>query len=178
MIRGGEYAESFWLPVLGPTCLWLLRACAYGFDEGEGFTVPWSDMAAAIGLQAGSGSCAPLRKSLERLVRFGLAERIDGQRYAVRDRLPWVPRQLARTWPVSRQRAHPLWEDAADAADAEHAAGRRAWRYTVEQHALGMSVDELRAQLDRRCDDPALRAELIGWAQTTRRYSRQCLTMS
>src|SRR4029079_11787921 len=45
------YVERFWLGVLGPSAIWLLRRLASGLDaEPAGFALPLADTAQSIGL--------------------------------------------------------------------------------------------------------------------------------
>ena len=68
------YAETFWLPTLGPTALLLLRHLADRFEEHpQGLTLPVADTAAALGLGPRDGEQSPLVRSLNRLQQFDLA---------------------------------------------------------------------------------------------------------
>ena len=68
------YAETFWLPTLGPTALLLMRHLADRFERTpEGVELPVADTAAALGLGARDGASSPLMKSLGRLHQFELA---------------------------------------------------------------------------------------------------------
>ena len=68
------YAETFWLPTLGPTALLLMRHLADRFERTpEGVELPVADTAAALGLGARDGASSPLIQSLGRLHQFELA---------------------------------------------------------------------------------------------------------
>src|SRR4051812_14826599 len=83
------YAETFWLPTLGPTSLLLLRHLADRFEHSpDGIDLPVADTAAALGLGPREGQQSPLIRSLGRLQQFELAH-ADGETHiAVRRALP------------------------------------------------------------------------------------------
>ena len=55
------YAETFWLPTLGPTALLLLRHLADRFEiDPAGLDLPVADTAAALGLGTRDGQHSPL----------------------------------------------------------------------------------------------------------------------
>lgn len=87
------YAETFWLPVLGPASLVLLRRVADCFDDRPaGFPLPLAPTAASLGL-GHSGACnAPLIRTLGRVITFGMAT-VQGDHLAVRRRLPPLARR-------------------------------------------------------------------------------------
>lgn len=92
-----EYVETFWLTVLGPSCVLVLRRFGWWLElQPDGFEVPIEDLARTVGLGTGAGRRAPIVRTLARLVEFNLAL-IDGSHYAIRVALPpLVPRQVAR----------------------------------------------------------------------------------
>ncbi len=60
------YAETFWLPTLGPTALLLLRHLADRFErEPAGVDLPVAETAAALGLGARDGEHSPLAQDVE-----------------------------------------------------------------------------------------------------------------
>src|SRR5215217_5676527 len=94
------YAETFWLPTLGPTSLLLLRHLADRFDRApERLTLTVAETAAALGLGTGESENAPLMRSFGRLVQFDLACRA-GDDFAVRRKVPPVNRRHIRRLPV------------------------------------------------------------------------------
>ena len=112
-----EYAERYWLGVVGPSTLLLLRRFARGFDEFPGgFHVDVAETARALGLGRGTGRNAPLQRSIDRACTFGLARRLAPEHGAgshpvveVRLHLPHLaPHQLARL-PESVRRSHDAW---------------------------------------------------------------------
>src|SRR4051812_50122567 len=83
------YAETFWLPTLGPTSLLLLRHLADRFDRStEPLQLVVAETAAALGLGTGQSENAPLMRSVLRLVQFDLACRSGEDTFAVRRNVP------------------------------------------------------------------------------------------
>ena len=88
-----DYAETYWLPVLGPSALWTLRRVAAWLDaHPEGFPVPLAPLAGELGLGGGTLRNAPLIRTLTRLVVFDMAA-IRGDVLAVRRALPPLARR-------------------------------------------------------------------------------------
>lgn len=105
----GDYAESHWLPVLGPSALlalrWMSRALA---SHPQGLEVAHRDFARAIGLGDRTGSHAPSVRCLERLCYFDLARSAGatpaGRALAVRTHVPDLPEHLRRRLPRELRR--------------------------------------------------------------------------
>jgi hypothetical protein len=104
------YAERFWLPVLGPTSLWLLRHLAWCLEAGpEGVELDLGLTAQRIGLGRGEGRNSPLQRAIRRLVNFRLAQFAASGELAVLRRVPVLSKQhLSRLDPASRA-AHLRW---------------------------------------------------------------------
>lgn len=99
----GRYAEIFWLPVLGPSSLWLLRHAAMHTGGGHH---PWrihtDELSARLGI-----TVTTLTHTIERLARFDQGD-IDANGCTVRlaTRLAWLgPRSLNRL-PVALRDLH------------------------------------------------------------------------
>lgn len=101
-----EYVERFWLPVLGPTVVLLLRRFAVDLKRSPGgIDIPTAQLAAELGLGMKGGQHGPLWRAIERACRFGTATR-NGQILSVRLRVTSLsPRQLERL-PETLQLAH------------------------------------------------------------------------
>ena len=125
------YAETFWLPTLGPTALLLMRHLADRFERTpEGVELPVADTAAALGLGAREGNSSPLMRSLGRLRQFELACSDDETTISVRTSLPPVHRRHVRRLPTALQAQHEEWmvgqRAAPDRARAPQGPPRRA----------------------------------------------------
>src|SRR5258708_1643665 len=67
------YAETYWLPVLGPSATWAMRRLtAWLHAEPAGYSVSLSDLGRELGLGAGTGKNAAVIRTLARLVAFGM----------------------------------------------------------------------------------------------------------
>lgn len=105
-----EYVERFWLGVIGPSAVVLLRRLARGLDEHpDGFSIALSDTARAIGLGGGTGRSSPVNRTIDRCCMFGVMRRLDDGSIAVRTHLPSLnARQLARL-PLAVRLSHDAW---------------------------------------------------------------------
>jgi hypothetical protein len=104
------YVERFWLGILGPSAVLLLRRFARGLDEHpEGFRVGIADTALALGLGRGTGRNAPINRTVNRVAGFGMLRRPDPGRIEARTHLPLLaPRQLQHL-PIVQRRLHADW---------------------------------------------------------------------
>jgi hypothetical protein len=110
-----DYAERFWLPVIGPSSLWLLRWVQRELEDRrrEGqyvpFTVGSDELALRIGLGAGTARQSPLRRSLMRLETFELGRRLDESVVEFRTTMPSVSTRQLERMPVELRREHRAW---------------------------------------------------------------------
>ena len=90
------YVETYWLPILGPSCVFAARRLAAWLQaEPDGFEISMVALATSLGLGSGVGRHAPIVRTLSRLVDFGLATISEG--YAVRMMFPPLSaRQIVR----------------------------------------------------------------------------------
>ncbi len=109
-----RYAETYWLPVLGPSALWALRRLtALLAMRPSGITVPMGMLSSELGLGGNGGRHAPAVRALGRLVIFGMAE-VRGDELAVRRKVP----------PLAHRQLRRLPAHLADAHHAHHGAGQ------------------------------------------------------
>jgi hypothetical protein len=95
-----DYAELFWLPVVGPSALWAHRRLASGFlGDRASYRLNVAALASEIGLGGGTGASAPIIRTLVRLVRFDLAAVTDRGSLGVRPVLPPLTRRQAARLP-------------------------------------------------------------------------------
>jgi hypothetical protein len=88
-----DYAERFWLPVIGPSALWAHRRLTAGLvADHSGYQLDLATLSREIGLGAGTGRHSPIVRTLARLVDFHLAEIID-DRLGVYTSLPPLTRR-------------------------------------------------------------------------------------
>lgn len=101
-----EYAELYWLPILGPTSLLLMRRLTTRLDSWpDGFEIDTELFARELGVGMSGGKNGPMWRSVDRCCRFGAIKR-NGRRIAVRTHLsPLTDRQVQRL-PTSLQNLH------------------------------------------------------------------------
>ena len=160
------YAETFWLPTLGPTALLLLRHLADRFDEHPGgLTLPVADTAAALGLGPRDGDQSPLVRSLHRLQQFELAHAHEPEVISVRRTLPPIHRRHVRRLPVAVQARHREWVSGQIANDGLDVARRRARRVALTLLMEGEPFDTVERALHRSGFHPSIGHEAVRWAQ-------------
>lgn len=105
------YVEQYWLSVLGPSAILLLRRLANGIEaHPDGFELDPARWALELGLGAKGGRHGPFWRSVERICRFGAARR-HGEVLAVRRRLPPLSRRQVERLPDHLRRAHERWTE-------------------------------------------------------------------
>lgn len=88
-----DYAERYWLGVVGPSSLWVARALVRGLDDSpDGFDAPLAPLSTQLGLGVGTGRQSGIARTLARLVIFGLAS-VRGDEYAIRRFFPPLARR-------------------------------------------------------------------------------------
>ena len=104
------YVERFWLGILGPSTVLLLRRFARGLAERpEGFRVGVADTALALGLGRGTGRNAPINRTVNRAVGFGMLRRPSPGRIEVRTHLPLLAARQLQHLPVVQRRLRADW---------------------------------------------------------------------
>jgi hypothetical protein len=158
------YAETFWLPTLGPTALLLLRHLSDRFEEHpRGVTLPVADTAAALGLGPRDGEHSPLVRTLHRLQQFDLAHAHAPEVISVRRTLPPIHQRHVRRLPVAVQARHREWvagQTSNDLAPARRRARRVALTLLVE----GEPRDAVERMLQRAGFHPAVGHDAVRWA--------------
>lgn len=158
------YVERFWLGILGPSSVWLLRRLAAGLEqEPEGFVLSLPDTARALGIAGQGGRHSPFMRTLLRCCQFGMAELRGGELVARRHLPPLTRRQLERL-PEGLQAEHVEWErsrPSPDAADQQ----RRARQLALTLLELGEDGPTAREHLHRWRFHPAMAHEALAWAE-------------
>ncbi len=105
------YVEDYWLGILGPSTVWLLRRFASGFEYSpEGFDLDLAETARSLGLGDRSGRHSPFVRTINRAIQFGLAQLSGEDALLVRRRVPSLNRaRLCRLSPTLQAR-HASWE--------------------------------------------------------------------
>ena len=106
------YVERFWVAVLGPSAVWLLRLLAREFDElgpDDDLQLDLESTARRIGLQHRGGRQSTFMRTVDRCRMFDLAHFDDDAVLLVRRWVPPVPRQLYVRMPRELRSEVGLW---------------------------------------------------------------------
>ena len=104
-----RYAEMFWLPIMGPSALWIQRRIVMGFAEFPGgYEMDTAEIALAVGLSFTQGANCPFTRALRRCQWFGAAQSVHGG-LAVRIKLPPVSRRQIQRFPTSLKQSLAAW---------------------------------------------------------------------
>lgn len=102
-----QYAELFWLPILGPSTLWLMRSFAQRFDvEPDGFELDLAEASASLGIRSNGGRNNAFHRSIGRVVSFGMGRTIDDSTIGVRRLMPTLHAGQVRRLSPRLQRRH------------------------------------------------------------------------
>jgi hypothetical protein len=105
----GFYTERYYGPIVGPTCLLLLRALASQLEtDRDGFVVDTAELAARIGCSSKAGPNSQFWKALRRGIRFGLLRQIE-ERVLVRTDIGPLTSRMVQRLPVTLRREHRVW---------------------------------------------------------------------
>lgn len=104
------YVEMFWLGVLGPSAICMLRRFSRGFEQyPNGFRLSVRDTARAMGIGTGTGRNGPLNRTIDRVCTFHLARRTSLDEIEVRLHLPTLTRRQLSRLPLAVQNTHEEW---------------------------------------------------------------------
>lgn len=158
------YVEKFWLGVLGPTTILLLRHCAQSLEESpEGFDLNFKTTASALGLGRRVGKNGPLTRSFERACRFSVVRSLSPSAIEVRRRIPPLNRNQVSRLAPRRQHEHALFLDGELRLNND-AIRRRARRLALGLVECGDAVDDAELQLGRWRFHPSIAADAVRWA--------------
>ena len=161
------YAERFWLGILGPSALWLMRNLVGSLETSPaGTDVDLYSTARQIGLGGRSGRHSPFRRAMGRIVMFELAHFDAERQLAVRRFVPPLPsRHLARLGAAVQER-HRSWLRIEDDRDPSVSrARRRARRMAIALFSLGDDYATVELELLAWHLHPALACDAAGWAR-------------
>jgi len=164
------YVERFWLGVLGPSTVWLLRRLADQFDrQPDGFVLDLPETARALGVGMRGGRHSPFMRSVERVCRFGAGRWQSPTELAVRRKLPPLTRgQIERLSPTL-QAEHGAFT-AGGSRPGPAATGdidqlrQRARQLALSLLQLGEDEATTERQLHRWRFHPAMAHEAVRWA--------------
>jgi hypothetical protein len=161
-----HYAERFWLPVLGPSTMWLLRRIASGLEaQPEGFEMDLAAAAKALGLGATErqGRNSPFMRTLTRCVDFDMAT-LRGRTLAVRRKLPPLSRRHLLRLPPELVAEHERYLESQSDNPAVESMRNRGRLLALSFAELGEDQATAEEQLLRWRFHPALARECASWA--------------
>ena len=155
-----DYVEEFWLPVLGPSSIALLRLLDARLTHAPaGFTLELDATARALGIGHRSGRNGPMVRTVLRCASFGALRLLDAHRLLVARHLPELSRRQLSRLPGDLAARHPRTGHggAADTPATPPPAPAPAPSATASEPP-GTSVEDLR----RRCRALALSLVHLG----------------
>jgi hypothetical protein len=157
------YVERFWLAVLGPSSIVLLRRLAAELESNPaGFELKLEDTAKALGLGMKGGRNSPFLRTLSRCEQFHMihVDHGDGVLLA-RRKLPPLTRGQVTRLPEPLQLLHREWQDPASHDERMRVRARRLALSLLE---LGEGVEATERQLHRWRFHPLAAREATAWA--------------
>jgi hypothetical protein len=159
------YVETYWLSVLGPSTLWLLRRLVAGLElHPAGFELPMAETARALGLGDKGGRSSPFVRALIRLCQFDVAVPLQGHALAVRRKLPPLNRRQVMRLPESLQDAHQRWQEEELRTPADEHLRRRAKQLALSIVDIGEDAETAERQLLRWRFPANVARQAAAWA--------------
>jgi hypothetical protein len=106
-----RYVEKYWLPILGPSCIWFLRSAVDHLAHRECVTLPTEAFSMSLGLRSNA-----LAKAVDRLVKFNQIQVRDNT-IAVPFKLPMLHNGQVARLPQFLQMSHATIREAIRASD-------------------------------------------------------------
>jgi hypothetical protein len=163
----GWYVEAFWLPVLGPTAVALLRRLADGLDRcPDGFPITFAELGSSLGLgDRPPTTNAPLTRALRRLESFRFAQLGDDGTIHVRTHVAPIHAKHARRLPAAVRAAHHEWAEAQLARPIDELQQARARRLALCLLGEGEDPDCAERALARQGYPTLLARAAVMWAR-------------
>lgn len=159
------YVEKFWLPILGPSSVWLLRLLADGLDRHpEGFELDLVEAAQSLGVGMRGGRNAPLLRTFERCCRFGAARMHGSSSIFVRRHLAPLTRSQTERLPDSLRHEHDQWLSRPRIVPSFEQMQHRARALALSMIQLGEDSSSIERQLHRWRFHPAVAHDALRWA--------------
>lgn len=160
-----HYVERFWLAILGPSTMWLLRRLADELDRApDGFTLDLYEAAGSIGVGLRGGRSSPFFRSVDRSCRFGAARLVGLDTLAVRRKLPPLTQRQVSRLPAALQTEHVEWIERRPRPHTVEQMRERARQLALSMLELGEDHAATEQQLHRWRFHPAVAHEAVRWA--------------
>ncbi|HET6953911.1 MAG TPA: hypothetical protein VFI47_26335 [Acidimicrobiales bacterium] len=158
------YVERFWLGILGPSAVWLLRHLVDRLDAApDGTQVDLDECATSLGLGRRPGAMGAFPRTVTRCCQFGAARLVTPTTLAVRRRLPPLTRRQVARLPRPLQADHARWVDRPP-LPVDDGLVQAARQLALSVLALGEGGDFAERQLHRWRFPPAVANEAAAWA--------------
>jgi hypothetical protein len=161
------YVERFWLPLLGPSSVLLLRRLATELEANpEEVALPVQETARSLGLGYRGGRTSSFQRTVDRCRQFHLVQlEGDNDVLLARRKLPPLNRGQVARLPDALIAAHDTWIQAelSISLDGERIK-RRARRLALSMFELGDAADDIERQLHRLHFHPVIAREAVAWA--------------
>ncbi len=159
------YAETFWLPLLGPSATFLARRFAAELERDPGgIELAARDVARSLGLGEPSGRRSQFDRTLARLAQFKLVHLEAGDGVLARRRFPGLSRTQVSKLPPRLQQAHDEHRKAEWSAPAVPVMRERARLMALTLLQLDEGPAEVLAHLHRLRFEPPLCRQALAWA--------------
>ena len=163
------YVELFWLSVLGPSAVWLMRHMVRHLEattDRSARPLSVEGTAHSIGLSASTGRNSSFAKTIDRLIRFGAARTVDTRTLGVRPHLPPLTRRQIDRLPEQLQYEHEMWGSGGRHSSVRAVTQERARELALTLVQLGESADDAADQLRRWRIGEAAATAAAQWAWT------------
>jgi hypothetical protein len=166
------YVERFWLAILGPSTVWLLRRLADGLDrEPAGFALDLQETARSIGVGLRGGRSSPFFRSVDRSCRFGAARFVARDTLEVRRKLPPLTQRQVSRLPDALQREHGRWIERRPRQPTVQQTRERAQQLALSLLEIGEDRTATERQLHHWRFHPAIAHDAVRWALDQQRRS-------
>lgn len=161
------YVETFWLPILGPSTTLLVRRMAAEFEHSpEGFEMDCIATSRELGLGTKMTRRSPFVRTIDRCVKFNLAQLTGGVLYVRQRMLPLSYHQIGRL-SNRLQQLHQAWTiDPRTDGEQRRTELVRATHLARTLLSLGESATTAEEQLHRWHFHPSISWHAVQWAQT------------
>jgi hypothetical protein len=173
------YVERFWLGILGPSTVLLLRRIANDLEANpSGFDLDLTETARALGLGGKGGKSSPFMRTIDRCCQFGAAQRLSETTMQVRRKLAPLNRSQVSRLSDALQDEHRRWQEVQIAPPDVSQLRQRARRLALSLLELGEDVEGAERQLHRWRIHPAMAREATAWALDRHRDAAEAASNS
>jgi len=161
-----SYVERYWLPLLGPSSILLLRRLATELEASAEVELGIEATAQSLGLGARGGRNSPFVRTVRRCCQFHLAHYEAGEGVLLaRRKLPPLTRPQVNRLPEQLQQSHANWQDTERHAPSDFERLKQSARQlALSLFELGEDAESTERQLFRLRFHPAIARDAVSWA--------------